>query len=154
VVQASDPVIDSLLQAIYRTVQQIKQTVHADPVERAAIVILSRLKANGSARLSDLAADLMLDISTVSRQARALEDRGLVSRTEDPHDRRAVRLDLAPAGREILAAAWARRHDWLAESLADWSAEDRIALTAMLTRFADALSAPPAPERPTMETTA
>ncbi|MGZ4589629.1 MAG: MarR family winged helix-turn-helix transcriptional regulator [Actinomycetes bacterium] len=151
--QANDPTIDDLLKSIFRMVQAIKQTVHADPVERAAIIILSRLKENGSVRLSELANDLMLDISTVSRQARALEDRGLVCRAEDPADRRAVRLDLAPAGREVLAAAWKRRHDWLAESLADWSPDDRVALSATLTRFADALGAEPAP-RPKTETTA
>jgi DNA-binding MarR family transcriptional regulator len=101
--------------------------------------------------LSDLATNLCLDISTVSRQAKTLEDRGLITRSEDPEDRRAQRIHLAPAGRDILADAWARRHAWLAEALADWSPDDRAELVDVLTRFADSLRADPAPEPPTAD---
>ena len=142
---AQDPVLDDVLRSLFRVVQQIKQTVHADPVERQSILILVRLRENGSIRLSDLATVLMVDISTVSRQVRALEDRGLVTRSEDPDDRRASRIVLAPAGGHILDDAWARRHAWLERSLSDWAPADRAALSATLTRFADALAAPPMP---------
>jgi DNA-binding MarR family transcriptional regulator len=140
-----DPVLDDVLRAMFRVVQQIKQTVHADQVERQAIIILSRLRHNGSIRLSELASDLLVDISTVSRQVRALEDRGLVARSEDPDDRRASRIVLAPAGGQVLDEAWARRHAWLERSLSDWAPEEREALSSTLTRFADALAAPPVP---------
>jgi DNA-binding MarR family transcriptional regulator len=153
-VQATDPVINDLLKALHRVIRQIKRTVQGDSVEPAAIIILSSLKENSAVRLSDLANDLLLDISTVSRQARALEDRGLVTRTEDPDDRRAVRLDLAPAGLAVLEEAGSRRSRSLAELLRDWTAEDRVALVAMLTRFADTLSAEPAPNRSKTETPA
>jgi DNA-binding MarR family transcriptional regulator len=140
VVQATDPVINDLLKALHRVIAQTKRTVANDTVERAAIIILSSLKENSAVRLSDLANDLLLDISTVSRQARALEDRGLVTRTEDPEDRRAVRLELAPAGLAVLDQAWSRRIGMLADSLHDWTPEDRVTLVAMLTRFADSIS--------------
>lgn len=157
-VQANDPVINDLLKALHRVIHQTKRTVHSDTVERAAIIILSSLKEHSAVRLSDLANDLLLDISTVSRQARALEDRGLVTRTEDPDDRRAVRLELAPAGLTELDQAWSRRNQWLAQSLRDWTPDDRVALVAMLTRFADSLSAEPAQseskDRPKTETPA
>jgi DNA-binding MarR family transcriptional regulator len=152
-VQASDPV-DDLLKALHRVIRQTKRTVHDDTVDRAAIIILSSLKENSAVRLSDLATDLLLDISTVSRQARALEDRGLVTRTEDLDDRRAVRLEPTPAGLAVLDQAWARRNRWLTEALRDWTSQDRTALTTMLTRFADSLCAEPAPNRPKTETPA
>jgi DNA-binding MarR family transcriptional regulator len=153
-VQATDPVIDDLLKALQRVIRATKRTVHDDTVDRAAIIILSSLKENSAVRLSDLAGDLLLDISTVSRQAKALEDRGLVTRTEDVDDRRAVRLQVSPAGLAVLDQAWTRRNRWLADSLHDWTPEDRAELVAMLTRFADSLSAEPAPNRPKTETSA
>ena len=153
-VQTNDPVIDDLLKALQRVIRQTKRTVHDDPVDRAAIIILSSLKENSAVRLSTLANDLLVDISTVSRQTRALEDRGLVIRGDDLDDRRAMRLELTPAGLEVLDAAWTRRNRWLAESLSDWTPEDRVALVAMLTRFADSLFAEPAPNRPKTETPA
>ena len=144
-VQATDPVIDDLLKALHRVIRQTKRTVHSDTVERAAIIILSSLKENSAVRLSDLASDLFLDISTVSRQARALEDRG----PGHPHrrPRRPPRGPprARPAGLAVLDEAWSRRNRWLADSLHDWTPEDRVALVAMLTRFADSLSAEPAP---------
>jgi DNA-binding MarR family transcriptional regulator len=151
-VQANDPVIDDLLTALHRVIHQTKRTVASDTVERAGIIILSNLKQNSALRLSDLANDLWLDISTVSRQARSLEDRGLVTRTEDPDDRRAVRLEITPAGLAVLDEVWSRRNRALAASLHDWTPEDRDALVAALTRFADSLTGEPAPHRTKTET--
>jgi len=97
-------------------------------------------------RLSDVAADLGLDVSTMSRHVRTLEDRGFLTRTADPSDGRAVRLALADPGREVLAQAWTNRRVWLERSLADWTVEDRRLLSDLLERFADALAAG-SPER-------
>ena len=156
--QATDPVVDDLLRALHRVIRQSKRAIQDDTVDRAALIILSSLKENSAVRLSDLASDLCLDISTVSRQAKALEDRGLLTRSDDLDDRRAVRLELAPAGRVVLDQAWERRNRWLAASLHDWTPEDRAALVALLSRFADSLSAEPAlnesQDRPKTETPA
>jgi DNA-binding MarR family transcriptional regulator len=157
-VQATDPVIDDLLKALHRVIRQSKRAVQDDTVDRAALIILSSLKENSAVRLSDLASDLCLDISTVSRQAKALEDRGLLTRTDDVDDRRAVRLELAPAGRAVLDEAWTRRNRWLAASLHDWTPADRASLVALLARFADSMTVQPAQheskDRPKTETSA
>jgi len=119
--------------------QQLKQAQHDDPVDRSAIIMLARLKDHGTLRLSDLAGQLCLDVSTVSRQARALEDRGYVARADDPTDGRAVRLTLAEPGRAVLETAFRNRQAWLDRSLADWSPAERSDLAEQLTKLADAL---------------
>ncbi len=53
--------------------------------------------------LNSLAAALDLDSSTLSRTVDGLVKAGLVERTQDPADRRAVRLALTAAGRDKVA---------------------------------------------------
>jgi DNA-binding MarR family transcriptional regulator len=131
-----------LAAALFRLMHSVKSAKHDDPVDRSAIIILARLAEHGALRLSDLAGDLCLDVSTMSRHARTLEDRGYVAREGDPTDGRAIRLTIADPGRAVLATASANRQAWLEASLADWSEDERAQLTATLLRLADALTPP------------
>jgi DNA-binding MarR family transcriptional regulator len=134
------PATPDLATALLRVMQQLKQAQHDDPVERSAIIMLARLKEEGTLRLSDLAGHLCLDVSTVSRQARALEERGYVARADDPTDGRAVQLTLADPGRAVLEAAFRNRQAWLDRSLAAWSPAERDELARQLAKLADALA--------------
>ena len=133
----------ALTSALLRVLQRVRQSEHDDPVDRSAVVLLARLQEHGAVRLSDLARLLFLDISTVSRHARTLEERGFVARAEDPDDGRAVRLRLTASGERVLEKAFANRQAWLDRCLVDWSDEDRRRLAADLDRLADALSRRP-----------
>ncbi|MBE3573239.1 MAG: MarR family transcriptional regulator [Moorella humiferrea] len=62
---------------------------------------VSRRK-EGETSLSELAAALELDLSTVSRVADGLVRRGLLKREADPKDRRRLALFLTTAGRELV----------------------------------------------------
>lgn len=108
-----------------------------EQVDRAGYWALVRLdEADGPVRLSDLAASLELDLSTVSRQVRQLVEGGLVSRQSDPDDGRATRLTLSVRGRAVLEAVKAARRNVLAGTLAEWSAEDRATLAEAVGRLA------------------
>lgn len=110
-------------------------------VERAGYLTLVRLEACGQTRLSDLAASLQLDLSTVSRQVKILEELALVRRRPDPDDGRATRLELTEEGRAELEAQRRERHRVLGLALADWSEPDRSTLVTLLGRLADDLTA-------------
>ncbi|GFN23895.1 hypothetical protein TAMC210_22120 [Thermanaeromonas sp. C210] len=62
---------------------------------------VSRRK-EGETSLSELAAALKLDLSTVSQVADGLVRRGLLKREADPKDRRRLALFLTTAGRELV----------------------------------------------------
>jgi DNA-binding MarR family transcriptional regulator len=109
------------------------------PVERSTYVLLRRLAERAPIRLSDLAADLGLDVSTVSRQVARLAERRLVRRLADPVDGRAGRLELTARGRDLLQRVRRGRHTWLADAVGDWSETDRVRLAQLLDRLADAL---------------
>ncbi|WP_347834936.1 MarR family transcriptional regulator [Gracilibacillus sp. JCM 18860] len=61
-----------------------------DQLERSAYIILRILSSNGpSGGVKSLAEALQLDISTISRQAAALESKSYVQRIPNPQDKRA-----------------------------------------------------------------
>lgn len=92
-------------------------------------------------RISDLAAKVELDSSTVSRQIKALEEAGLVERTTDPADGRASLVQLSEQGRVIMQAAFQRRFRRIEAVLESWSDRDRSHLQRLLTRLAADLQA-------------
>lgn len=104
-------------------------------------LLLARLVVGGPRRATDLAADTLLDLSTVSRQIRSLIDRGLVERRTDPEDRRGALLTASAEGVVAFQRFRDQRNQKLALVLESWSAEDRHQLTVLFGRLNDDLSA-------------
>ena len=132
--------LGAALQALGRSLVAIKaspQSFGLDPrVDRAAYLTLARLSDLGATRMSDVAAALCLDLSTVSRQVKALEDLGLLRRTPDRDDRRAYLLEPTDAGRALVADVKKKFSDLVDVALTDWSERDRHTLTQLLGRLA------------------
>ncbi len=104
-------------------------------LERGAYLLLGRIATDGPARLSVLAEDVCLDLSTVSRQVAALEAVGLVGRTTDSADRRASVIAATDAGVAIFSR---NREVWLAalrDLLADWTPGERAEFARLFTRL-------------------
>lgn len=99
----------------------------------------------GPLRLTDLAAAVELDASTVSRQVRHLEDRGLLERTGDPDDGRASRIALSAEGRTRLEAGAERRRAFVGRLVEDWPSGDRERLRLLLNRLLDELDSKETP---------
>lgn len=114
---------------------QLKPDESGPRLEKAAYLLLSRLAAGGPVRLSALAEDACLDLSTVSRQVAALEAEGLVERTADPADRRASRVAASAEGRAVFER---HRRAWLAalrELTGDWTPTERRDFARLLGRI-------------------
>ncbi|MBJ7472969.1 MAG: winged helix-turn-helix transcriptional regulator [Solirubrobacteraceae bacterium] len=93
------------------------------------------------ARVSDIAADLQVDLSVASRQIAGLVAAGLVERQPDPADGRAHVLALTDAGITALRAAFLEMVARLDQSLADWAPEEITQLAAGLERLATSFNA-------------
>ncbi len=102
--------------------------------------ILSRLGDSAPQRVSDLAAALGVDQSTLSRQLKQLGRRSLIMRESDPSDGRAVAVTLTGAGRDAVERMRAAQRHAMEELLSDWSATDRRRLAVLLDRLADRLA--------------
>jgi len=105
-------------------------------LERSAYPLLNQILALRGGRLSDVAAGLKVAVPTVSRQVRQLEELGLVVRTQDPVDGRAILLEVTGAGLEALQRMRVEWQKTVAEILESWPQKDRELLGELLERFA------------------
>jgi len=109
-------------------------------LERSAYPLLNQILAlrteSGGGRLTDVAAGLKVAVPTVSRQVRQLEDLGLVARTQDPVDGRAILLEVTEAGVDALQRMRSEWRRTVAEILGPWPEKDRELLGELLERFA------------------
>lgn len=91
--------------------------------------LLSAIEDQGAARISDLAALDHCSQPTMTIQVRRLEDAGLVSRTSDPADARAVLISITPEGTAALSQVRADRGAVIDPYLERLDANDRRTLT-------------------------
>lgn len=131
---------NELAVALYAVVLRLRRLPLAGPVDKAALAVLHETHRLGAVRPSDLAAQMHLDLSTVSRHLRVLETRGLVTRTPDPHDARAHTIGLTDAGRKVLAHLLDQRAVAIRDAIAHWPTEDRQALRRLVRQLADDLN--------------
>ena len=108
-------------------------------LERATYSTLVRIAHLDGARLSEVAAGMGLELSTVSRHVKRLVADGYVEVAADPDDARARRYSPTPAGHAALARVRSARRDRLAELLHDWEDAEVLDLAAQLDRVVDAL---------------
>ena len=82
--------------------------------------------------LGDLAEHESVQPPSVTRMVAALEEAGLLTRRASESDRRAVLVELTPAGVKALAGIRKRRDAWLAARLATLDPDERDRLLAAL----------------------
>lgn len=128
-----------VLEAVVDILGALKRRAH-ERENPATVFLLRHLRESGPRRVSDLAESSRLDVSTVSRHVKALEEAGHLVRVEDPDDKRACLLNITPGGARLYDAAMAARCDVLERALSDWSAADRELLAGLMDRLAEELA--------------
>jgi DNA-binding MarR family transcriptional regulator len=109
------------------------------PLGRRHLGVLAHIATEQPRTVGDLARDLGLTLPGASKLTRDLEDHNLVSRREDPDDRRRTLVGLNPLT-EAQVRGWIDRRDQpLAEALAGLSAAEREVLLKGLRDLAGAL---------------
>jgi DNA-binding MarR family transcriptional regulator len=129
--------------------------VGPDAVEPGHMDVLDLLVQREHWRMSELAAALRVDPSTVTRTLQRMEAAGLAERRPPASgDRRAVVVTLTSTGRRRHAAVAERRVRIIGEIMAQLSADDCSRLVELLERFVAATdkyvaanTRPPAPSR-------
>ncbi|MCL8014878.1 MarR family winged helix-turn-helix transcriptional regulator [Streptomyces sp. AS02] len=75
----------------------------------------------------------------MSKVLARMEERGLVVRTTDPADQRAVSISVTPAGLRVHETIVDTSNAMLAELLHDWSSADVKRFSGLLARYAATL---------------
>ena len=131
---------DELAGALYAVVLRLSHLPANEQVDKSGLAVLHEARRLGIFRPSDLAAQMRLDLSTISRHLRSLEQQGMVKRTADPDDARAQRITITAHGADVLDRALEHRAATIRDAIAHWPEGDRNALRQLLCLLADDLS--------------
>lgn len=117
---------NALRPAVLRLARRLRQ-VRDDSHDLGSnqLSAMSVLLGSGELTMGELAAQELMQPPSMTRIVNGLEQRGLVTRTPDPHDRRSARVSLTEEGRQILLANRRRRDQWLAVRLAELDPAER-----------------------------
>ena len=88
------------------------------PLSISHTAVLARLDREGRQTTSELAVSERVRPQSMAQTISELVEDELVTRRQDPHDRRQTLIDLSELGRETLERERARRDGWLAASIA------------------------------------
>lgn len=127
--------IELELAILLRRITSITSDKKISSLDRSAYLLLRQIASHGSAGVKALADEFGLDISTVSRQAGVLEQKGYVRRTPDPFDGRAYSLQITELGMKELMENKQARLMKIAELLNDWSEEECALFGDLLRKF-------------------
>lgn len=109
---------------------------------------LMRIHRQGAPAVSDISQQMGVTNAATSQMLERLVQQGLISRSEDPHDRRAKQIALTPHGQAVLDAGLQARQKWLddlAELLTPAEQDQIAAALQLLADKAAQLEAVPPP---------
>jgi DNA-binding MarR family transcriptional regulator len=106
-------------------------------LDEATYPVISGLARYGPRSAAQLAADIGIDRSVVSRHATRLERAGLIERLPDPADRRATLLSLTGPGHRAVHQMRQRLADAFDEYLAAWPPGEAARFAANLRRLTE-----------------
>jgi DNA-binding MarR family transcriptional regulator len=128
--RSADTELGSNLLGVVARLNRLATQRTKPPLPWAQARLLSTIESEGEARISDLAALDHCSQPTMTTQVRRLEDAGLVTRTTDPGDARAVLIRITPDGVRTLARVRADRAAVIDPLLAQLGDADREVLGA------------------------
>lgn len=104
-------------------------------LDRSAYLLLGQITSHGATGVKALADESHLDISTVSRQAAALEQKGYVYKIPDPFDGRAYSFQITDLGTKEYLEHKQARLTKIADVLKNWTQEERDIFGKLMRKY-------------------
>ena len=131
--------LDEIVRGLLSIVRAVHKGFESMALDKGALMVLTSIRHFDKTRPSAVAEFCGLDISTISRHIKKLEEDALVERSPDPADGRAHLMRLSAKGTAMLAHAEQVRREELGSAISGWDEEDRRVLRAILGRLAEDL---------------
>jgi DNA-binding MarR family transcriptional regulator len=146
----SERKLDELAEELHRVLSRLSLVQRRGDASRVAtgnlspaqLSILHVLRGQGPIRMAELAAHEWVRAPTITKAIRRLEKLGLVQRSGDACDRRAVLVDITPRGLAVLGESLTNRRAALVAMLSELSESDRETLTKALVPLERLASSP------------
>jgi DNA-binding MarR family transcriptional regulator len=137
---SADAEVRAVLDGVRRIVQTLRESSrwaekHVG-MTGAQLFVLQKLDEAPAQSLNDLADRTHTHQSSVSTIVTRLVERGLVTRTHSPRDRRTIELGLSHSGKRLVARAPGAAQDRLIQGIGQLSPARRRALASTLTTLA------------------
>jgi DNA-binding MarR family transcriptional regulator len=142
----TDPAVDRDAAALYEALSDLirvyqfrdRDRICCHDISVTQCYALESLARRGPLTLNELAAELYLDKSTVSRVVNTIERKKLLRRRPHKQDRRAVQLEITSAGRRLQEVIRADIEERERRLIADFDPAARKALIDLVGRLAQA----------------
>ena len=128
---SEDALIDALVRNTFQVMGVLTRLSAEHDLSLTQLRVLGILR-DRRVRVTDLAAYLGLDKSTLSGLIDRAERRGLLARGKNPDDRRVVEVSIAPAGAELVERLETEGRRELAPALGRLDPEQRAQLVRLL----------------------
>jgi DNA-binding MarR family transcriptional regulator len=122
-----------------RTELQVRRSNIFGALDRAAYLLLRTFDQIGPATATQIATELSLDGTTVSRQLSKMERNGWIVRQPHPKDGRSTTLRPTGLGIQMMEEVRARRRDRTDLMMAGWSPSDVHHFGDLLRRYNDSV---------------
>lgn len=103
----------------------------------AQLGALMRIRRQGTPAVSDISQEIGVTNAAASQMLERLVQQGLVTRSEDPHDRRVKQIVLTSKGQQALEAGLQARQKWLEELAGTLSPAEQTQIAAALQLLTD-----------------
>ncbi len=132
--------VQQMVQALFTLTASLERARRRSP-GASTLSVLQIIAAHDKIHPSEIAAELDLHQSTITRQIQSLEDAGQVAVMADPDDRRSCTVTLTDAGWNEVRRFTQIGLDRFATFVADWDAEVVRTLTRLLIKLEESKAA-------------
>lgn len=108
--------VGQLRLVILRAARVIRQRATAE-ITPSQLTVLVTVERHGPLTVGEIASRERMQAPSASRIVAALEERGLVTRQDDPGDRRVSRIVVAPPGQRLVDRHREEGRSWLADRI-------------------------------------